>query len=173
VAAGAGAVLRRAVEKTVEGRFGSAQLMAEALRGTTAQGQSHTSDATVIAPGTKSLITPVDTERVERALATYLGPIAKVLVKRALPHIGSAAALWDTLAAHIKDGTERAVFLRQRDRSLLPNPMIWPKRAAVARRVCGPSASCFAIYVASHNFFLDAAGPSAYIPDCAVQQFAG
>lgn len=52
--------------------------------------------------------------RVERALTQHLGPIARLLVKRALPGSGSETALWDSLAAHIETPADRAVFLRQR-----------------------------------------------------------
>ena len=64
------------------------------------------------APGVA--ITAAQIERVERALTRALGPIAKVLVKRALPDAASEAALWDRLAAHIERPADREAFLRQR-----------------------------------------------------------
>ena len=74
------------------------------------------SGATVIAQGSQSRITDAEGARAERALAAYLGPIAKVLVKRELRSAASPAALWERLAEHIDVEAERAVFLRQRDR---------------------------------------------------------
>jgi serine/threonine-protein kinase len=53
-------------------------------------------------------------ERAERALTKALGPIAKVLVKRALPGIASEAALWEKLAAHIERAPDREAFVRAR-----------------------------------------------------------
>ena len=53
-------------------------------------------------------------ERVERALTKALGPIAKVLVKRAVPGAASEAALWEQLATHIQRAPDREAFLRQR-----------------------------------------------------------
>jgi serine/threonine-protein kinase len=53
-------------------------------------------------------------ERVERALTQALGPIAKLLVKRALPNATTEQALWERLAAHIDRAAERETFLRRR-----------------------------------------------------------
>jgi eukaryotic-like serine/threonine-protein kinase len=130
LAGGLAAVLRRALAKTADGRFGSAQEMAEAVRGASVPAADAGRDAgrdlgrdagpdlgaTVIAPGSQSRITEAEGARAERALAAYLGPIAKVLVKRELRHAASPAALWQRLAEHIDVEAERAVFLRQRDR---------------------------------------------------------
>src|SRR5262249_11408097 len=52
-------------------------------------------------------------ERVERVLTRQLGPIAKLLVKRALPSAGSEAELWERLATHIDNPAERQEFLRR------------------------------------------------------------
>jgi serine/threonine-protein kinase len=53
-------------------------------------------------------------ERVRRALAESLGPIAKILVQRTVPHATSLQDLWDRLAAHIGEAGPRADFLRRR-----------------------------------------------------------
>jgi serine/threonine-protein kinase len=53
-------------------------------------------------------------ERAERALTKALGPIAKVMVKRALPGVTSEAALWERLATHIQRPADREAFLRSR-----------------------------------------------------------
>ncbi len=43
-----------------------------------------------------------------------LGPIAKLLVKRALPNAATEQALWERLATHIERAPDRETFLRQR-----------------------------------------------------------
>jgi serine/threonine-protein kinase len=112
---GLAGVVRRALAKQPGDRFGSAEEMAAMLRGTRPEPDT---DFTVVAPVASSgkRITPAETERVERALAEYLGPIAKVLVKRALKTAASPPVLWNALAVHIERETDRAAFLRQRGR---------------------------------------------------------
>ena len=63
---------------------------------------------------TAGSISSAQIERVERALTQALGPIAKLLVKRALPSATSEQALWERLATHIERTAERETFLRQR-----------------------------------------------------------
>jgi eukaryotic-like serine/threonine-protein kinase len=65
------------------------------------------------APGT---ITAEQIERAERALAGVLGPIAKMMVRRALSGVGSEAALWERLATYIEDASDRGEFLRHKAR---------------------------------------------------------
>ncbi len=103
------AVLHRAMAKRAEQRFGSAVEMASALRG-------QQSDQTVIAPATtRSRLAPAEIVRAEQALAEHLGPIAKVLVRRAVPQARTPAELWQSLASHIGGEADRAAFLRRRD----------------------------------------------------------
>ncbi len=59
-----------------------------------------------------SAISEQDAEYAARALARYLGPIAKVLVKRARPQARSREELWTELARHIESARDRAAFLR-------------------------------------------------------------
>ena len=59
-------------------------------------------------------ISAAQIERVELVLTRALGPIARVLVKRALPNAASEDALWQRLATHIERPADREVFLRQR-----------------------------------------------------------
>jgi serine/threonine-protein kinase len=61
-------------------------------------------------------ITAEQIERAERALASVLGPIAKMMVRRALPDVGSEAALWERLANFIEDASDRGEFLRHKAR---------------------------------------------------------
>lgn len=53
-------------------------------------------------------------ERVQAALTQYVGPIARVLVRRAAANVSSVDLLWQALATHIEQPAERAAFLRQR-----------------------------------------------------------
>jgi serine/threonine protein kinase len=69
---------------------------------------------TTIAPGSNPAIPPDEVELVQRDLARFLGPIAKVLVKRALGQAGSGQDLRDKLAAHIENAADRARFLKGR-----------------------------------------------------------
>ena len=64
--------------------------------------------------GESTSITPEQIERAERALAGVLGPIAKMMVRRALPDAGSEADLWERLANHIEDASDRSEFLRHK-----------------------------------------------------------
>jgi eukaryotic-like serine/threonine-protein kinase len=50
--------------------------------------------------------------KAERALTRVLGPLAKLLVKRALPGATSTAMLWERLAAHIERPADRDAFLK-------------------------------------------------------------
>jgi eukaryotic-like serine/threonine-protein kinase len=61
-------------------------------------------------------ITADQVERAERALASVLGPIAKMMVRRALPDVGSETALWERLATYIEDASDRGEFLRHKAR---------------------------------------------------------
>lgn len=63
----------------------------------------------------KSSIPPEEVERAQRALAEVLGPIAKILLQRALRQARSSQELWDLLAVHINPATARAGFLDRRE----------------------------------------------------------
>jgi eukaryotic-like serine/threonine-protein kinase len=53
-------------------------------------------------------------ERATQALTQYVGPIARVLVRRAARDASSIDGLWQALSLHIELPAERAAFLRQR-----------------------------------------------------------
>ncbi len=53
-------------------------------------------------------------ERVQAALTGFMGPIARVLVRRAAANASTVEALWQALSAHIDSPAERAAFLRKR-----------------------------------------------------------
>jgi eukaryotic-like serine/threonine-protein kinase len=113
---GVQAVVQRALAKAPADRFASAQEMSAALRGDGAAPAIVPPDDTLVARVTRGMITPMEIERAERALAVHLGPIAKVLVRRTLPNAATPAVLWEKLAAHIEREADRAAFLRQRGR---------------------------------------------------------
>lgn len=104
-------VLRRALAKTPQERFASAAAMAAALGAATAD------EATVIhAPlaSTATRIAMAEALRAEQALAEFLGPIARLLVKRTMAQANSPTELWDRLAEQIDAKADRAAFLRKR-----------------------------------------------------------
>ena len=53
-------------------------------------------------------------ERAQAALTQFVGPIARVLVRRAAANASSVEVLWQALSTHIESPAERAAFLRQR-----------------------------------------------------------
>jgi serine/threonine-protein kinase len=53
-------------------------------------------------------------ERAQAALTQYVGPIARVLVRRAAANASSVEVLWQALSTHIESPAERAAFLKQR-----------------------------------------------------------
>jgi eukaryotic-like serine/threonine-protein kinase len=55
-------------------------------------------------------------ERVQEALTQFVGPIARVLVRRASADASSVEALWLSLSNHIDSPAERATFLQMRSR---------------------------------------------------------
>jgi len=117
VSPGLAAVVRRVLAKRPADRFASASDMAEALRAPPrppVMAQPAEPDATVVVRPAARGVSPLDAEHVEKALAQFVGPIAKVLVKRALQRVASPAALWDAVAGEIENGRDRAAFLRQR-----------------------------------------------------------
>ncbi len=124
-------VVRKALAKDPIYRFQSAAEMASALRSSLgrrapeprsaftpdAMNETMANPAPVAAsPVAFSPVAFSDDEvrRVERALAGVVGPIAKIMVKRALPAASSSEALWQTLAKNITTDAERAAFLRKR-----------------------------------------------------------
>ena len=69
--------------------------------------------AAAVAPPTLQLA-PDEIARIQAALTHHLGPVARVLVKRAMATAPSVPALWDALAQHIEAATERTAFLKHR-----------------------------------------------------------
>jgi serine/threonine-protein kinase len=128
------AALRKALEKSREARFDAAQTMANALRESLRGGPSAVtaSSADITAVLQTDLPSAEQIERAERALATYLGPIARILVRRVLPDIASETALWDRLATHIEDKADRDRFLARSPRGARPGTGTGTERTAAS-----------------------------------------
>ena len=73
-----------------------------------------TARTTTTAPGTNPAIPGDEVESVQRDFARFMGPIAKVLIKRAVGSASSAQDLREKLAAHIDNPRDRATFLKGR-----------------------------------------------------------
>jgi serine/threonine-protein kinase len=65
-------------------------------------------------PGLGASLPEPELERAQAALTQFVGPIARVLVRRAAAGAPSVEALWQALSDHIESATERSAFLRQR-----------------------------------------------------------
>lgn len=105
-------VVRMALERPRDRRFQTAVEMADAI----AVGLNGTlgDDRTVLAKASGGTLSEDELRRAERALAEHIGPIAKIMVKRAALGAPSVDALWRTLSAQISSEDERAAFLRRR-----------------------------------------------------------
>ena len=103
-------LLERALAKTAAQRFQSAEAFAGALH--RMLGRAPMDDATRIAVPAPALDVHA-VEEAEQALATHIGPIAKVLVKKAVETAPTRSALYETLAGNIADAGARTAFLRR------------------------------------------------------------
>lgn len=118
------AVIRKALERTPSDRYPSARAMADALR-SAVQRQPEDNDAataidaTLVAvrtrqqtmPAPECAIDPALLSSIEQSLAGQLGPIARHLLKRALPQAANAEELCELLAARIEREDDRQAFL--------------------------------------------------------------
>jgi len=77
------------------------------LRGPTKSGMTR-------APGTAATpsLAASQLEQAQKELARFIGPIASVIIRRTAPKAASPAALWELLATHIENPTDRAKFLK-------------------------------------------------------------
>lgn len=114
--------LARRIEHPEERR----QFLSQALETvrTHASGQRAPDPGQTGTPGASgaSAIAPEEIERARLALAKTLGPIARILVQRALGQARTTADLWDLLAVHLGSAAERADFLSRRDAGGRPRP---------------------------------------------------
>jgi sulfate permease, SulP family len=72
-------------------------------------------DCLPLDPTMSSIHTPLDPQAVDQAgheLAVFVGPVAKLLARRAAPHCADLAALYRTLAQELHAAAAREAFLR-------------------------------------------------------------
>ena len=72
---------------------------------------SQISNPALLPPGVGPTLSAAEIEQVQQDLTHYLGPIAKLLVKRAAGSATSTAALREAVAQHLEVPAERATFL--------------------------------------------------------------
>jgi len=120
----------KAIEKSKEGRFQSARGFTESLMAVRSRmGAAPVFQETQLAtppvptPPIPAVVTPApsgirfDPERLEKLtkeLASFVGPVAKVLVSRAAKKAQTWKQLYDALAPEVPEGTERKQFLSKR-----------------------------------------------------------
>lgn len=116
-------IVLKALAKSPDERYSSAQeflaavnvirLQPRGLNETlTVAAQSQPSAPRGAKPGAEdSTINAADLERLSKDLATYIGPIAHLLVKRAAPEHHSLSTLYQALAQEISSATKREQFL--------------------------------------------------------------
>jgi serine/threonine protein kinase len=112
-------IILKALAKSPAERFTTAQEFLEALDVIRADEIRLNETATVTAPGSRadgealraSVYSDAEIERVSKDLATYVGPIAPILVRRAAPESRTLGDLYQTLAEEISSASQRARFL--------------------------------------------------------------
>jgi len=98
-----------------EGRSRFLREALASLRGSAGSRPAPEDLATVVStPAAPPSLPDTEIERAQRELARHIGPIAKVLVKRALATAQTSQQLWAALATHIERPADREAFLRTR-----------------------------------------------------------
>jgi serine/threonine-protein kinase len=100
-------LFERALAKDPAQRFPSAEAFAAALRQAVGTGD----DSTRIA--LRPALDPETVVEAEKALANHIGPIARILVKKAAGTATSQMQLYEAVAGSIADETARSAFLRR------------------------------------------------------------
>jgi len=77
-------------------------------------GSPSLSDSSGSGRGGRVSLPEQELERAQAALTQFVGPIARVLVRRAAANASSVEVLWQALSTHIDSPAERSAFLRQR-----------------------------------------------------------
>jgi serine/threonine protein kinase len=118
-----GRIVLKALAKSPADRFSNAQDFLAALKSIHVDAVRFNESATVAAPGTVAVEAPAhsdaDLERASKDLATYIGPIAHILVRRAAPESRTLGELYQTLAQEISSLTKREQFLAGMPRATL------------------------------------------------------
>jgi serine/threonine-protein kinase len=130
------AVLMKALERDPAMRFQTAESFASALQqelGAPAEVGGREELATVIETVASSLprtpppeqaaaagdLDAAALRRAEEDLASFIGPVAKVIVRNAAGKVDSVSQLYDSLATHITQERERSAFLRKAARAAM------------------------------------------------------
>jgi serine/threonine protein kinase len=112
-------MLLRALAKRPEDRFQTAQEFSTALANLSLGAFDHPTRTIPAAASTSTGSRPSDPnllDTVSRELALYVGPIARVLVKRHAPKAASLEGLYKSLAEEIESPADRQKFLAARNR---------------------------------------------------------
>jgi eukaryotic-like serine/threonine-protein kinase len=104
--------LCEALSRSIEEPTQRSQFLNETMGIVRTQMGATTARTTTAAPGSNPAIPEDEVEGVQRDFARFMGPIAKVLIKRALGSVSSAQELREKLAAHIDNPRDRAKFLK-------------------------------------------------------------
>jgi serine/threonine-protein kinase len=127
VPAGLARIILKALAKSPAERFPTAQEFLEALDVIRADETRSSETATVTAPRSRadgealgaSIYSDAEIERLSKDLATYVGPIAPILVRRAAPESRTLDDLYQTLAGEISSASQREQFLAAMPRAPL------------------------------------------------------
>lgn len=112
VSPGLDRVILKALAKNPADRFASAAQFRAALQSVDADAMRANDTVTVAAaPADTSSHNAEDLERVSKELATFIGPIAQILVRRTAPASRSLSELYQKLAQEISSAGKREQFL--------------------------------------------------------------
>jgi len=116
-------IVLKALAKSPADRFSNAQDFLAALKSIRVDAVRFHESATVAGTGTGAVEAPAhsdaDLERASKDLATYIGPIAHILVRRAAPESRTLGELYQTLAQEISSAAKREQFLACMPRATL------------------------------------------------------
>jgi eukaryotic-like serine/threonine-protein kinase len=116
-------IILKALAKNPADRFSNAQDFLAALKCIRLDAVRLHESATVAVTRTVAVAAPApsdaDLERASKDLATYIGPIAHILVRRAAPESRTLGELYQTLAQEISSVTKREQFLAGMPRATL------------------------------------------------------
>jgi eukaryotic-like serine/threonine-protein kinase len=141
-------VIARALAKKADERFQTARefqaAMLQALQGkqpaatsSAMRTQRSAAEETAARKAAVLAIDPAVLAEIERSLSRHVGPLAKILVKRAQDEAGSVGQFMRTLAENIPDADEHKAFMKKMDalKANLPESKPAPEASAVAKTV--------------------------------------